>query len=49
MPGPGDYSHKPLIDGTGNTYYSTFKSSTSKSIGIKLRKPINKYPSNFFF
>ena len=45
MPGPGEYAPKPLINGTGSTFYSNIKSSTSKTIGIKLRKPVNKFPS----
>jgi hypothetical protein len=45
LPGPADYDQKPLINGTGNTFYSNIKSSSSKSMGMKFRKPTNKYPS----
>lgn len=47
LPGPCDYAVKALIDGTGIAYNSLIKSSLSKSMGLKLRKPINKYPSKF--
>ena len=47
MPGPSEYESKPLINGTGSTFFSNIKSSTSKTIAIKLRKPVNKFPSKY--
>lgn len=48
-PGPGHYQLKPLIDGSGVTFVSRFKSSTAKSLGGRLRELSNKNPSKSIF
>jgi len=48
-PGPGHYQPKPLIDGSGATFVSRFKSSTAKSLSGRFKELSNKNQSEFFF
>lgn len=41
-PGPGEYTPKVSIDGSGIMYLSRYKSSTAKSLGGRLKELSNK-------
>ena len=42
VPGPGEYTPKISIDGTGSIYSSRYKSNIAKSIGGRLKELSNK-------
>ena len=44
-PGPGTYQMKSIIDGSGITHVSRFKSSTAKSFSGRYQELSNKNPS----